>query len=278
MALVPKISASLNQKCNKITLVEETNVYNALTNTGGWGGANVNTSAVNLAYVSFYSSNNTPPSITNKCIGTISGNVFTDVTHISGSFVIGQVLVGNGIAANTVITAFITGTGNNNGGTYTVSIPQTVTSTTIIGLPIAAVYYLKSNSIDVYSSALGNPTPLSFTALQDVSWGNSDGIYQIEYTVETSTSTYKNKAQHVLFICNLCNCKDGLIVKLIDACDSRTVAKLKEKVDQMEIFIYGIQSAFACGDFDTAEAILDAATTFCQTVSDCTSCGCNGTC
>jgi hypothetical protein len=47
------------------------------------------------------------------------------------------------------------------------------------------------------------------------------------------------------------------------------VQRLKTEVDQMEIYIYGIQSAFACGDFDTAEAILTAATTYCNTLSKC---------
>jgi hypothetical protein len=52
--------------------------------------------------------------------------------------------------------------------------------------------------------------------------------------------------------------------------------KLKEQVDQMEIFMYGIKSAFACGDFDTVDTLLDAATKYCQTISDCADCGCNG--
>ena len=68
-----------------------------------------------------------------------------------------------------------------------------------------------------------------------------------------------------------------MIIKLINACDSLKVKELKEKVDQMEIFIYGIQSAFACGDFDTADNILTAASTYCQTLSNC-GCGCGGNC
>ena len=39
----------------------------------------------------------------------------------------------------------------------------------------------------------------------------------------------------------------------------------------MEIYIYGIESAFSCGDFDTAEAILTAATTYCTTLTGCAS-------
>ena len=47
--------------------------------------------------------------------------------------------------------------------------------------------------------------------------------------------------------------------------------RLKTEVDQMEIYIHGIQTAFACGDFDTAEAILTAAKTYCDTLTECSS-------
>jgi hypothetical protein len=46
-------------------------------------------------------------------------------------------LTGTGVAAGTFITALGTGTGSNNGGTYTVNISQTVTSQTITGTATA---------------------------------------------------------------------------------------------------------------------------------------------
>lgn len=65
--------------------------------------------------------------------GSISTTTFTDTTHGTGRFTVGMQLSGTGVAAGTYITALGTGTGANNGGTYTVNISQTVTSQTITG-------------------------------------------------------------------------------------------------------------------------------------------------
>jgi hypothetical protein len=277
MALIPKISASISGTCTKITLTEETKPYNAVDNLGGWGAPNINTAAITLAYVSFYPIS-IPPSVVNASgTGTISGTVFTDVAHLSGTFQVGQTLVGLGIASGTVITALLTGTGANNGGTYQVNISQTVTSTPITGISIVANYYLKNTTVDVYATAPGVPTPYIFDALVDQTWSNPDGIYQVDYTVIRNSTIYKNKKYHELFLCNLCNCKDALIARLVKACDRLEVEKLKTQVDQMEVFIYGIQSAFSCGDFTTATKLLEAATKYCSLVSDC-GCGCGGNC
>jgi hypothetical protein len=58
--------------------------------------------------------------------GSISGTTFTDTTHGSGTFAVGQVLTGTGVTAGTWNTAALTGTGSNSTGTYTVSRSQTV--------------------------------------------------------------------------------------------------------------------------------------------------------
>ena len=270
MALNPKISVSLNNKCNKITIVEETGPYVSVANEGGWGTPNIDTAAISYADVQFFNSNQTP-AIAAAGTGTISGTTFTDVTHLSGTFAVGQTLTGVGVTAGTTITALLTGTGANNGGTYTVSIAQVTASTTISGNLITQNYILKDGSTDVYVGVAGAPTPGRFTALLENAWAGSDGIFQVVYSIISGAVTYTNTKQYQLFLCNLCNCKDGLIVKLIDACDTETVQELKTQVDQMEIYIYGIQSAFSCEDFDTAEAILTAATTYCTTLTGCAS-------
>lgn len=277
MALIPKISASLSGKCNKITLTEETKPYDSTNNVGGWGTPNINTAAIDLAYVSFYPIA-TPPTVINATgTGTISGTTFTDTSHTSGTFQVGQTLVGLGIAPGTTIVALLTGTGANNGGTYQVSISQTVSSTPITGISIVANYYLKNTTVDVYATAPGAPTPYIFDALVDQTWSNPDGIYEVVYTVVDGATIYKNKKHHELFLCNLCNCKEALIARLVKACDRLELEKLKTQVDQMEVFIYGIQSAFSCGDFTTATSLLEAATKYCSLVSDC-GCGCGGNC
>jgi len=69
--------------------------------------------------------------------GSISTTTFTDTTHDTGRFTVGMALTGTGVTAGTYITALGTGTGSNNGGTYTVNISQTVTSQTITGTATA---------------------------------------------------------------------------------------------------------------------------------------------
>ncbi len=72
--------------------------------------------------------------------GSISGTTFTDTTHGTGNFAVGMALTGTGVAAGTYITALVTGTGANDGGTYTVNISQTVTAQTITGNSFSMIY------------------------------------------------------------------------------------------------------------------------------------------
>lgn len=62
---------------------------------------------------------------------TISGTTLTVGGTITGKFIVGQKLTGTNVVAGTYITAL--GTGSGGAGTYTVSISQSVTSTTISG-------------------------------------------------------------------------------------------------------------------------------------------------
>jgi len=277
MVFDPKIDVSFTGKCNLVTLTENTLPYDIATNPGGWTTGRETTDII-LAHVAFYNSDQTP-GVVAEGVGFISGTTFTDTTHTSGNFAVGQILVGSGILPGTTITALLTGTGNNNGGTYQVNISQTTIPGTIKAYNLDSLYVLYDGTIDVYATAVGTPTPGSFIAVNEATWNNPDGVYSVVYTIEFNDGeTYTNQEQKVLFLCNLCNCKNALILKLINACDVETVKKLKEQVDQMEIFIYGIQSAFSCEDYDTADAIITAATTYCETISGCVGCGCGGTC
>lgn len=89
-------------------------------------------SGTNLAHVGI-SDSTTTTATTAATSGSISTTTFTDTTHGTGRFTVGMALTGTGVAAGTYITALGTGTGANNGGTYTVNISQTVTSQTITG-------------------------------------------------------------------------------------------------------------------------------------------------
>ena len=103
----------------------------------GLGNGNPGTDAVigsttNLAHQAT-SDSTTTTATTAATSGSISTTTFTDTTHGTGRFTVGMALTGTGVAAGTYITALGTGTGANNGGTYTVNISQTVTSQTITG-------------------------------------------------------------------------------------------------------------------------------------------------
>ncbi len=89
-------------------------------------------SGTNLTFQAL-SESTTVTAVTAATSGSISTTTFTDTTHGSGRFTVGMQLTGSGVAAGTYITALGSGTGANNGGTYTVNISQTVTSQTITG-------------------------------------------------------------------------------------------------------------------------------------------------
>ena len=277
MALIPQIEA-LQTACNKIKLVERTNPYSSLNNTGGWGNLNIDASEITVAVVNIYPYSETSTPVAISTSGTITGTLFTDITHGSGNFVVGQLLTGIGVAPGTKILGLITGTGSNNGGTYIVNISQTVLATTINGYAVSSSIILKDSTTDYYFPTINYPTPSEFVILDNIDWTNGDGIFKVEYEIisdEDPAVTYINKKQYSLFICNICECRDKLILKLVESCSAENTKKLKEQVDQMELFIYGIQTAFACRDFDTVNTLITNSATYCQTILDC-SCGCKG--
>lgn len=76
--------------------------------------------------------------------GSISGNTLTVTGISSGAIALGMTISGTGVAPGTKIVRFGSGAGGNinETGTYTVSIPQTVASTTI------SAYYERPLSIN----------------------------------------------------------------------------------------------------------------------------------
>jgi hypothetical protein len=67
--------------------------------------------------------------ITSTFRGTISGTTLTVSTMLTGALAVGMTIIGTGISANTTITAFLSAVGNT--GTYTVSVSQTVSLSTM---------------------------------------------------------------------------------------------------------------------------------------------------
>ena len=108
--------------------------------------------------------------------GDISGTTFTDTTHWSGTFAVGTLLLGTGVTTGTYITGLLTGTGSNNGGTYTVNHSQTVTAQTITG-----------TGVDFVTDAIRTGDILRFET--------SPGVY-----VETSVSGINSRTELALTI------------------------------------------------------------------------------
>jgi hypothetical protein len=126
--------------------------------------------------------------------GSITTTTFTDTTHSTGFFSVGQLLTGSGMAPGTYITALGTGTGANNGGTYTVNISQSVSSTTITGTatpssiqdgPIVAPMYKHIIGASAFSAAA--TTMPSILMLVDML-----GFYRINTVTNTTSQALTN--------------------------------------------------------------------------------------
>jgi hypothetical protein len=106
--------------------------YDLTTGAGNPFQGSTHGSTANLAFQSL--SDTTSIGATTAALGgSIAGTVFTDTTHGTNRFTVGMLLSGTGVTAGTYIVSLGTGTGANNGGTYNVSISQTVTAQTITG-------------------------------------------------------------------------------------------------------------------------------------------------
>lgn len=104
------------------------------SNVGATVPTNVGISPNTYAWYNKYFARGVQEAITNvtSFSGGISGTTLTATTMTYGALQVGQEVTGTGVTAGTFITSFVTGTGQNNGGTYTVNISQTVTGGTTL--------------------------------------------------------------------------------------------------------------------------------------------------
>jgi hypothetical protein len=153
-------------------------------------------------------------------------------------------------------------------------ITSEITSATITFYDLSGVvvgtFIVKDGITDLYP----NNTPTPFVLTDSFAWTQQDGIFQIVYEIIATPdgivfTTYTNGTQHELFICNLTNCLDSLVVKAIKECDSVKLEEYKNLINQLELIIYGIQSAFSCGDFTTATNLIASGKTICDNLCDC---------
>lgn len=129
-----------------------TKIVQSITGAGG------NVNEVGTYQLNIYQATQTP-----IFTGSISGTTLTVTAVTSGNIGIGSTISGTGLTVGTTITALGTGTGST--GTYTVSVSQTVASTTITGTIVDTniqAYYEKPLQIDsayvrIATSQSGSP-------------------------------------------------------------------------------------------------------------------------
>jgi hypothetical protein len=122
---------------------------------------------------------------------------------------------------------------------------------------------------DVYSGVNGAPAPGAFLAIDNYTWTLADGIFKLQYTVTDGNTIFTNDLQHILHTCNINNCIDDLKAKIVTECDAVKLSQQKEQLDQLEVILYGIKSAFSCADFTSAEALIISAQAICDNICDC---------
>ncbi len=119
---------------------------------------------------------------------SIASTTMTVSAVTTGVIAIGQILSGTGVTADTTVTGFITGAGGT--GTYTVSVSQTVASTTITGTaPVTNTSYWErygsTNRWAMHDSSSSSKTAATTTltnVYQAVGYADSVGLLGIDCT------------------------------------------------------------------------------------------------
>ena len=138
-----------------------------------------------------------------------------------------------------------------------------------LGTTLEDTIILYDGVIDVYSGVAGAPLPANFLAIDDAAFTLGDGVYELVYTVTDGITTFTNDPQHKLVTCGIDNCIEALKAKVVVECDSVKLSNQKLKINQLEVILYGIQSAFGCRDFVTARAQIVSAQAICDNLCDC---------
>lgn len=141
------------------------------------------------------------------------------------------------------------------------------------GSAILETIALKNNTVNVYSPTTNYPTPGEFQALSSVNWIHGDGVFKFVYTINVDLNIYKSDDTFELFVPTICNCREKLIIKLLDAQTGKDTEELKTFLDQIELFLAGIQASFTSGDFVAVNNLIETASLVCIKINDCL-CGC----
>jgi len=121
--------------------------------------------------------------------GTVSSTTLT-VTAINSNYTIslGQIISGGSITSGTYITGYGTGTGKT--GTYTLSLPATVSSpTTITSTSVSLVYLLNNKIYSITSVPSSNPNNFNIT-LPGTPTSSNYSYYSTTAVTGTSANAY----------------------------------------------------------------------------------------
>jgi len=293
MALLPKISLSLENKCDKVDICEETGVY-AVGNTTGWGSPNLTMTDAITAIVNIYNS-----------AGTSTLQTFTIKDNVTNLF------PASGLSP---FQAFDGAAWNQSDGIFKVdySVTEDNLTTDVNGLilsappTIAGLLAAVGTTNNVPSTSSGTGTGALFkiainpiNSLLEMTVTTTGRGYKVGDTITIQgtdltggtagtitvtllpqyliTTTHTNNEQYILFTCSLQNCMDVLIGKMVTECDAEKLDEYKQILDQLEVLLYGIKTAFSCKNFTRAETLLTNAATICTTFSGC-DCGCDCNC
>ena len=293
MALLPKISLSLENKCDKVDICEETGVY-AVGNVGGWGAPNVTMADAITAITYVYNSAGTsllqtftikqgatdlfPASLLSpfQAFDGTSWNQGDGIFKINYSVTEDNLTTDvNGLiqSSSPTIVGLLSATGTTNNVPSTSSGTGTGALFKIVINPINSLLEITVTTVG-RGYKVGDTITVQGTSLTGGTGGTITVTLLPQYLI---TTTHTNDDQYILFTCTLQNCMDVLIGKMVTECDAEKLDEYKQILDQLEVLLYGIKTAFACKNFTRAETLLTNAATICTTFSGC-NCGCDCSC
>ncbi len=293
MALLPKISLSLENKCDKVDICEETGVY-AIGNTAGWGSPNLTMTDAITAIVNIYNSAGTSTLQTFTIKDTVT-NLFpasglspfqafdgASWNQSDGIFKVDYSVTednlttdvnGLVLSAPPTIVGLLAATGTTNNVPSTSSGTGTGALFKIVINPINSLLEITVTTTG-RGYKVGDTITIQGNDLTESTAGTINVTLLPQYLI---TTTHTNNEQYVLFTCTLQNCMEVLIGKMVTECDAEKLDEYKQILDQLEVLLYGIKTAFACKNFTRAETLLTNAATICTTFSGC-DCGCDCNC
>jgi hypothetical protein len=127
----------------------------------------------------------------NQFDGSISGTILTVTLVNSGSLSAGQTISGNGVISGTTIVSQLTQSNPailGAAGTYTVSVSQTVTSTTIYSYTIASQIAAALRVVPVFFGPSDATQSINFVSVTSASSGSANPKYGVGNTESTTNA------------------------------------------------------------------------------------------